>query len=224
MQKSNRNDAPDARIDQDQIAALYDRLAPVYDIWAWLTESRARTRALELAEIEDGQHSVEIAVGTGYLFTEIVKRNPHGTNIGIDLSPGMLAKAAKRLHKSGYSNYTLEIGSAFSLSLADNSTDLLLNSYMIDLIPFQDMGKILAEFGRVLKRDGKLILLSMTHGEHFGSGIYQRLFNLSPEAMGGCRAVAMTERLAQHGFEVVRREYIQQMLFPSEVILARPLA
>jgi hypothetical protein len=38
--------------------------------------------------------------------------------------------------------------------------------------------------------------------------------------MGGCRGVKLTERLEQHGFKVERREYFQQMLFPSEVILA----
>ncbi|NIV98777.1 methyltransferase domain-containing protein, partial [Candidatus Saccharibacteria bacterium] len=62
-----------------------------------LTESRARNRALELAEIQNGQKILEVAVGTGLAFYEIVKRNPDGTNIGIDISAGMLEKAQKRL-------------------------------------------------------------------------------------------------------------------------------
>lgn len=32
---------PDARIPQNQVGHLYDRIAPVYDIWAGLTESKA---------------------------------------------------------------------------------------------------------------------------------------------------------------------------------------
>jgi hypothetical protein len=60
----------------------------------------------------------------------------------------------------------------------------------------------------------------MTEGERLGSKIYDFIYNISPKTMGGCRGVKLTERLQQHGFKVELREYFQQMLFPSEVILA----
>ncbi len=59
---------PDARISQNQIGAVYDKIAPIYNIWGKLTESRARNRAIELAEIKDGQIFLEVAVGTGLAF------------------------------------------------------------------------------------------------------------------------------------------------------------
>ena len=74
-------------------------MSKIYDIWGNLTESRARNRALELAEIKNGQNILEVAVGTGLAFYEIVKRNPDGTNIGVDISEGMLKRAEKRLRK-----------------------------------------------------------------------------------------------------------------------------
>ena len=74
----------DARIKPEDIGSVYDKIAPIYDIWGKLTESKARNRAIELAEIKDGQSVLEVAVGTGLAFYEIVKRNPNGTNIGID--------------------------------------------------------------------------------------------------------------------------------------------
>lgn len=58
---------------QNKIASIYDSIAPIYDIWGKLTESRARNRAIELAEINDGQSILEVAVGTGLAFYEIVK-------------------------------------------------------------------------------------------------------------------------------------------------------
>ncbi len=76
------------------------------------------------------------------------------------------------------------------------------------------------EFKRVLKKDGKLILVNMTKGERPGSGIYDIIYTISPKTMGGRRGVALTERLQQHGFKIEVREYFQQMLFPSEVVLA----
>ena len=213
--------ALDARIKQENIGSVYDKIAPIYDIWGMLTESKARNRAIELAEIKNGQSILEVAVGTGLAFYEIIKRNPNGTNTGIDLSKGMLTKARKRVSKLSEANYSLNVGSAFNLNIEDESIDILVNNYMFDLIPFEDMAKILEEFKRVLKKDGKLILVNMTEGERFGSKLYDLVYNISPKTMGGCRGVKLTDRLKKHDFNVENREYYQQMLFPSEVILAR---
>jgi len=199
---------------------VYDKLAGIYDIWGRLTESRARSRAIELAAIKDGQNILEVAVGTGLAFYEIVKRNPHGHNVGIDLSKGMLDKARKRLGKLAGAHYVLCNGTAFNLPMENESIDLLMNNYMFDLIPYADMDKVLEEFERVLKRGGRLILVNMTEGERFGSNLYDFIYRLSPKVMGGCRGVQLTEKLKQHGFTVEAREYHQQMFFPSEVIAA----
>ena len=209
-----------ARVSQNKIASVYDRIAPIYDIWGKLTESRARNRVIELAEIKDGQTILEVAVGTGLAFYEIVKRNPNGTNRGVDLSQGMLEKAEKRVSQLSEANYSLGIGTAFDLHVEDESTDTLINNYMFDLIAFEDMDKIIIEFRRVLKKDGKLILVNMTEGERLGSKIYDFIYTISPKTMGGCRGVKLADKLKQYGFKVESREYFQQMLFPSEVILA----
>lgn len=68
----------DARVPQSEIKQVYDGIAGVYDLWGRLTETHARNRALELAEIQDGQHILEVAVGTGLAFYEIARRNPAG--------------------------------------------------------------------------------------------------------------------------------------------------
>jgi ubiquinone/menaquinone biosynthesis C-methylase UbiE len=186
-----------------------------------LTESRARNRALELAEIKNGQHILEVAAGTGLAFYEIVKRNPDGTNIGVDISEGMLKKAEKRLRKLSSVNYELKIGNAFRLEEEDEHFDVLINNYMFDLIAFDQMDAVLKEFKRVLKKKGKLVIVNMTVGENFGSKIYDFLYRLSPKMMGGCRGIRLSEKLQGHGFDVKLREYYQQLLFPSEVILAK---
>ena len=215
----------DARIPQTRIAGLYDRISPLYDLWAKLTETRARKRALELADIRDGKNILEVAVGTGLAFYEIARRNPHGTNTGIDLSAGMLARAWSRLKTLPHSNYALREGDAFDLDIEDNSIDTLMNTYMFDLIPHADAGKILLEFRRVLRPGGKLVLVNMTEAQGFGSGIYKWIYRMSPRLMGGCRPVELTGELEKAGFDIDTREYHQQMRFPSEVIRAfkRPL-
>jgi len=211
----------DARVSQKDIGTLYDSLSGIYDVWGTLAESRARNRAIELADIRDGQNILEVAVGTGLAFYEIVRRNRNGWNLGIDISPGMLDKARKRLGKLSQANYELKLGDAFHLPTEDEQFDLLLNNYMFDLIAFEEMDAILDEFKRVLKKGGSLVLVNMTKGERFGSGLYDFIFRLSPKSMGGCRGIRLSERLMDHGFHVETREYHQQLLFPSEVIVAR---
>jgi ubiquinone/menaquinone biosynthesis C-methylase UbiE len=210
----------EARVSQNEIAKVYDSLAKFYDAWGNLTESRARSRALELAEIKNGLNILEVAVGTGLAFYEIVKRNPAGANLGIDISAGMLKKAKKRLRRLSGANYELKKASAFKLEGEDEKFDVLMNNYMFDLIPFDQMDAVLAEFKRVLKKGGKLVLVNMTSGEKFGSGVYDLIYRVSPRLMGGCRGIRLSEKLKEHGFRVKLREYHQQCLFPSEVILA----
>ena len=210
----------DAKVAQNEIGALYDSKAWFYDVWAYFTESKARYRALELAKIHNNQSILEVAVGTGLMFSDIVQRNSKGENIGIDISQGMLSKAKRRLSKQQNENYSLSIGSAFNLKVKDASIDMLVNNYMFDLIPFNQMDSVIDEFNRVLKQNGKLLLINMTKSERFGASLYENLYSLSPRLMGGCRGVQLTDLLTQHGFRIEVREYIQQMLFPSEVILA----
>ena len=218
---SDRHNKLDARIPQQDIGGIYNSLAGIYDIWAYMTESRARDRALELAEIKNGQNILEVAVGTGLAFIKIVKSNPDGTNVGIDISDGMLNKARKRLSRLEKANFELKPGTAFNLESEDNQYDVLINNYMFDLIPYDQMDAILTEFKRVLKPGAKLVLVNMTKGEKFGSGIYDRIYRISPRLMGGCRSVQLSERLQRHGFTIMAREYHQQLFFPSEVIVSR---
>jgi ubiquinone/menaquinone biosynthesis C-methylase UbiE len=215
------HNSPDAGVPQREVAGLYDRLAKVYDIWSALTESKARRRALDLGEIRDGEKILEVAVGTGVAFLEIVRRNGHGLNIGIDLSRNMLLRANGRLNKLSGTHSILVLGTAFSLPLKGASIDLLMNSYMFDLIPFDDMAAVLSEFRRVLKEGGRMVLVNGTIGQSRASRLYDLVYRLSPRLIGGCRGVRLSDRLRDNGFTVETREYHQQVLFPSEVIVAR---
>ncbi len=86
----------------------------------------------------------------------------------------MLKKAGKRLSPLSGAHYTLKKASAFDLDSEDAQFDVLMNNYMFDLISFDRMDAVLKEFKRVLKKGGKLVLVNMTLGEKFGSGIYNR--------------------------------------------------
>ena len=222
--RSSNTDILDAKIPQQKIGELYDGMAWFYDVWAYFTEKKAQNRAMALAKIENGITILDVAVGTGNLFSQILKRNPSGNNIGIDISKGMLAKAKAKLAKQPNQNYSLDIGSAFDIKMDNHTIDILFNNYMFDLIRFNQMKSIIGEFFRVLKPDGKLVLVNMTKAEQFGASMYERIYRIYPSVMGGCRGVQQNNLLIEYGFHVITREYVQQMLFPSEVILATKLS
>jgi ubiquinone/menaquinone biosynthesis C-methylase UbiE len=210
----------DAKIKKEQVTAVYSRIAPIYDIWAWLTERRARARCLELAAIRDGEDVLEVAVGTGVAFVEILEANPSGHNEGVDLTPAMLMRAETRAARAGYGCYNLRIGDAYDLPFPDDSFDVVVNNYMFDLLPERDFVTVLEEFRRVLRPGGRLAMVNMTDGRHWYNGIWNRLYRVSPALLGGCRPVSLLPALQQCGFREATNEYVSQFTFPSEVIFA----
>lgn len=84
---------PEARLSKHRVSDVYSKIAPLYDSWAWLTETKARSQCLDLAAIRDGEDVLEVAIGTGRAFVKILKANPSGRNEGIDLTAAMLNRA-----------------------------------------------------------------------------------------------------------------------------------
>ncbi len=180
--------------------------------------AEARTRGLTLAGIKDGEDILEVAVGTGLSFKHILKQNPNGSNTGVDLTPAMLKKAKKRAKKYGANNYTLQLGDAYALDFPDASFDLVMNSYMFDLLPVDHFVPVLKEFHRVLKPGGRLVQINMTPGEAWYNFLWEGLYRLHPALLGGCRGVKMKSYFEEAGFAQVSREYISQRTFASEVV------
>jgi ubiquinone/menaquinone biosynthesis C-methylase UbiE len=207
-----------ATIKKADIPAIYTSRVALYDIWGNLTETKARRRCLELANIQDGESVLEVAVGTGLAFVEILKQNPNGRNEGIDLTQAMLDQAVKKAAASAARYYTLKIGDAYALDFADNSFDLVINNYMFDLLPESDFPQILSEFKRVLRPGGRLVLANMTKGERWYHGLAEAVYRLHPASMGGCRGVALLGYVQAAGFAETQRHFTSQLTFPSEII------
>lgn len=148
----------EATLSKAEIQRVYRKLASHYDLWGALAESRARRHCLELAGIKNGESVLEVTVGTGLVFAEILKLNSKGRTEGIDLTEEMLERAKTRAEKLVASHCELKTGDAYDLEYPDNSFDVVLNNYMFDLIPNKDFSRILSEFKRVLRNGGRLVL------------------------------------------------------------------
>jgi ubiquinone/menaquinone biosynthesis C-methylase UbiE len=209
----------EAHFTHEEIVRKYDRIASFYDLFGVLAESKARKRGLEFAQIRSGETILEVALGTGLNFVELLKRNPGGWVEGIDVSVGMLEQAEKRIARTSRKNYQLQIGDGRSLPHPDATFDLLMNQYMLDILPVEDFMPILHEFYRVLKQGGRAVLINTTKGESWHTRLYEHLYKLRHPFLAGSRGVLAEPFLREAGFGGIRREFVSQFGFPSEVVI-----
>jgi ubiquinone/menaquinone biosynthesis C-methylase UbiE len=207
--------------DRAKVLRAYSRLAPVYELWAKLTESRARRRVLEVAAVRDGEAVLEVASGTGVQLAALASRNRGGRTVGIELADGMLEKARRELDRAGLDSVELLKADALDLPLEDETFDLVVISYMLDLLPLDQIPVALSEVKRVLRPGGRLVLSNMTKGERTLHRIWDGLYSRGIVLTANCRGVLAAPVLERLSFADVHREYLAQMSFPTEIVSAR---
>ncbi len=89
---------------------------------------------------------------------------------------------------------------------------------MFDLMPEESFTAVLTEFHRVLKPRGRMVLVNMAKGQHWYNHVWEKVYQIQPSWMGGCRGVSLMSSVAEMGFSELQREFISQMTFPSEII------
>ncbi len=116
-------------------------------------------------------------------------------------------------------------GNAKDLPYPDETFDVLYNGYMFDLIPLDGFEPILAEFARVLKPGGKLVLVNMSKPDAHKT-LYETIYETGWAVMP-CRPVLMRPLLEPAGFTDVQRLYRPNRVlfvplpFGTEIVLAR---
>lgn len=210
----------------EKISKAYDRRSGIYEKTVAPLEWPNHLPAINRAAIKPQDKILEVAVGPGLTLLELLRR-VHPDNIvhGVDLSQGMLKIAKNRVEQAGFNNFDLKQADARNLPFEDNQFDLIYNGYMLDLIPLKDMQPILAEFRRVLKSSGRLVLLNMSKVSSEGKTLREVLYKLLPPTLvlylaGGCRPVLMSDEVKKVGFKQIERIFFKGKM-PSEIVIAK---
>lgn len=214
-----REEILEAKDPPERVPRIYSRLAPVYESWARVTESKARRRVLQLADVGRGEDILEVAAGTGVQLVRLARANSGGRTVGVEISDGMLAQARRRVQEAAPSVELIK-ASALELPFAEETFDLLVNAYMLDLLRRDDIPRALAEFKRVLRPGGRLVLSNMTKGERQSHRIWDWAYAHGFGMTANCRGVLAAPVLRELDFADVSREYLSQMLFPTEIVTA----
>ena len=210
----------EARGSRAALVRAYDFYSYLYSRPAARLEREAVTEGLKRAQVQPEERVLEVAVGTAAAHERLAKRlGPRGLLVGVDLSTGMLSATRRRMPGA-----RLARADARALPFADDSFDLLWSSYFLDLIPTAEMTPVLAEFRRVLRPGGRMLLVnfSKTGAE---ATWWERLYALTPDWLvpwlfAGCRPVEAEPFVREAGFVEVTREFVRAG-FPSEIIGAK---
>jgi ubiquinone/menaquinone biosynthesis C-methylase UbiE len=211
---------------EDEIKKYYGWRATNYDAGSGF-EVEHHIEALKLANIQIGQHILDVACGTGRATVGLAQEvGPTGSVDALDLSDAMLDQAHIKIKTSGVEDFVhFKQGNAKDLPYPDETFDLVYNGYMFDLIPLDGFLPILKEMKRVLKPGGKLVLVNMSKPDSrktFFETIYEKGWAVMP-----CRPVLMSSYLEAAGFTHIERYYrptrrsIVALLWGQEIVLAQ---
>ncbi len=140
----------------------YTTIAQIYDDrWKQYLLS-TENAILEQLKLKGKEIIVDAGCGTGNLLAAIQQQLKHkGKIIGFDITPAMLDLAEAKLTSKSKFNKTLQLELAHceNFSAKNNSVDIVICSNVFHSLPHPE--KALCEFHRVLKKNGRLLLLDL---------------------------------------------------------------
>ena len=150
-----------------QIKNIFESISNEYDFMNDLMTFRNHLKwKKEIAEIAialSPKRILDIATGTGDIAINLSKIN--GSKIeGIDISDNMLKIAHKKIKELKIDNINLKICEVENLVFDDNHFDIITIGYGVR--NFTNLNKGLCESYRVLKKNGKIIILETSIPEN----------------------------------------------------------
>ena len=206
----------------DRTRRIYDRLAPVYSISSRLFHARAHRRALEISDIHDGMQVLEVATGSGEMFRRLVRANPGGATLGVDLSPNMAWRTQERVQREFPASATqCQAVDARHMPFRDATFDAVICCYLLELLSGDDIMRTIGEFRRVLRRRGQLVLVLIGQNKATFNGLYRIAGKVAPAFWGRQVEERVPELVEASDFRIEREATVRQTFYPSRVLVAR---
>ena len=164
---------------KEQVSRMFDRIAPYYDFLNRFLSLGidVRWRNKAIAQLDPKQHHLilDVATGTADVALQTIRQQPSVTHItGIDISNEMLEVGREKIKKAGLTQkIALQQGDSENLPFADNTFDAITVAFGVR--NFEDLQAGLREMCRVLKPEGRLVVLEFSRPRLFP---FKQLFNL----------------------------------------------
>lgn len=191
------------------IKQRYDRIASLFNVMDQMIRPSWRK---DLLKSLDGT-ILEVGIGTGanlpYYPVDV-----HVT--GIDFSPKMLEKAEERVAKAK-AQVTLREMDAQQMDFPDNTFDVVVSTCVFCSVP--DPVKGLKEIRRVVKRDGKIVMLEHMRSENIVVGKMLDLINpLTVRAVGTNVNRQTIANIEAAGLKIIQQEYLMTSVMRKLIV------
>lgn len=172
---------------KEQVAKMFDQIAFRYDFLNHFLTAGIdvgwRKKAIQQIRDLYPQKILDVATGTADVALLTYKILQPSGIIGIDISNGMLELGRKKIAEKGLQKFIeLQTGDSEAINFADSTFDAITVAFGVR--NFANLEKGLNEMLRVLKTDGKLVILEFSRPKsrfiRFFYNLYSR--SISPRA------------------------------------------
>ena len=166
----------------NSIASDYDRLNHILSLN--IDKGWRRMAVKEIADKDSPVKVLDVACGTGDFTIEIAKKVLAGSEvIGVDISEGMMEIGKEKMLKAGVTA-EMTVADCESLPYDQNTFDRIAVGFGVRNFEHLDLG--LREMCRVLKPDGKLVILELSlPSNRLVRGCYMLYFQKILPMVGG---------------------------------------
>tara|TARA_R110002124_G_scaffold101230_2_gene248672 strand:- start:3083 stop:3814 length:732 start_codon:yes stop_codon:yes gene_type:complete len=146
---------------KEQVAQMFDNISENYDdlnrVISFGIDVKWRKKVVAIVGENNPKQILDIATGTGDLAIMMASLNPDKI-IGLDISAGMLDVGKQKIAKENLSDkIEMIVGDSENMPFDDQTFDAITVSFGVR--NFANLNKGLQEIRRVLKPNGKLVIL-----------------------------------------------------------------
>ena len=209
-----------------QAERFYDRFGAKLDTQSFYELPALRDLAKHL-DLKKCRAVVEFGCWTGRFAAELLEGSlpPQATYLGVDISGVMVALTNSRLARYGRRAEVRKSDGAPHIDSPDDAFDRSICSYVLGLLPDDEIRTVLREAHRVLLPGGFLGLVSLTNGPTVISRLvstpWSKLHRISPWLVGGCRPIEIIRFVTSSEWKIDYRKIITPFGVPSEIVVAR---
>ena len=183
------------------VAEMFDEGAPYYEwvcqVMSLGTGEQYRKRALRAAGLGEGMRILDVATGTGLVLRSAVELSGgDGLAIGLDPSAGMLMECRRRC------GAPLIQGRGERLPFPSGHFDIVSMGYGLRHVA--DLHALFAEYRRVLKPGGRVLLLEITQPKStIGRGLNKLILGVVIPSVARLRGGLPAARMMDYFWETV---------------------
>ncbi len=160
----------DTTTKKEQVADMFNNISGTYDFLNHFLSLGIdilwRKKAIKELKSLQPRVMLDVATGTGDFAFEAIKILKPERIIGVDISTGMLDVARRKIEERGLQDvFSVKVGDSEKLPFEDDHFDAITVAYGVR--NYENLEKGLADMLRVLKPEGKIVILEFSKPQTF---------------------------------------------------------